>query len=166
MLENLLREPIARFMTTNIKSASPHDTIEKSALTLLKSSFRRLPILNSEHRLLGVVNSNDILTIMYRKLIINQSDIPHLLRTRLSAHMWVHYSVLSPDTPLINAVRTLHRKCIGCIAILRDTRLVGIFTERDLTRVAAQQDFGQRVVEYMTREFFHQPKKKPASWTQ
>ncbi|MBE9032304.1 diguanylate cyclase [filamentous cyanobacterium LEGE 11480] len=49
-----------------------------------------------------------------------------------------------PDTPVQFAIDAMVRVNMTCVLVVRSQRLVGIFTERDLTRgIAAKIDFGQ-----------------------
>jgi CBS domain-containing protein len=61
---------------------------------------------------------------------------------------------VSPDTPVLDAVRTMTEGKVGAVTVLQGGKLVGIFTERDLmTRVVltAKDPATARVGEVMTR---------------
>ena len=44
----------------------------------------------------------------------------------------------TPDTPLVDAARVMLERKIGCLPVLEDGRLVGILTESDFLRFAAE----------------------------
>ncbi len=47
---------------------------------------------------------------------------------------------LPPDATVLDAARLMNRKRIGCVMVMEQDRLAGIFTERDvLTRIVATQ---------------------------
>jgi CBS domain-containing protein len=45
----------------------------------------------------------------------------------------------SPDTPVREAVRRMNDEHCGCLLIVEQDRLVGLFTERDLLRLVAKE---------------------------
>lgn len=59
---------------------------------------------------------------------------------------------MSPDATLIEAARAMHREELGSVAVMQDSQLVGIFTERDLLHaVAGGGDLEEgRIGEWMT----------------
>src|SRR5687767_4574729 len=47
---------------------------------------------------------------------------------------------ISPDATVMDAVQTMHGEHIGAIAVIEETKLIGIFSERDLmNRVVLQR---------------------------
>ena len=45
--------------------------------------------------------------------------------------------VCAPHEPLVGVVQRMHRRRVGACLVLDDSRLAGIFTERDLLRLVA-----------------------------
>jgi CBS domain-containing protein len=46
---------------------------------------------------------------------------------------------IEPDATVLQAAKRLHEKKIGALMVMEDERLIGIFSERDLVRLVAQQ---------------------------
>lgn len=44
---------------------------------------------------------------------------------------------IAPDTSVADAVRLLHARRIGAVPVIRDGRVVGVFSERDVIRLLA-----------------------------
>lgn len=68
--------------------------------------------------------------------------------------------VVSPETSTMKAVELMTERGVGAVAVEKDDRLVGIFTERDLmTRVVARRRSALEtpVGEVMTRDPFVAP---------
>lgn len=63
-------------------------------------------------------------------------------------------AVVAPDTPVRDVVREMIHGSFGCMLVVEDERLVGIFTERDLLRLVHKEaDLTLlRVREVMTRD--------------
>ncbi|HLV29246.1 MAG TPA: DUF294 nucleotidyltransferase-like domain-containing protein [Burkholderiaceae bacterium] len=65
----------------------------------------------------------------------------------------------APNTPLQQAVRLMHEKQVGSVAIVEQERLAGIFTMRDLRREVALEGFDltRPIREVMTPDPLHLP---------
>lgn len=61
------------------------------------------------------------------------TSVQQLLNTRSSDEI---FSV-TPDTLVIDAIRTLNEKKVGALLVLENNQLAGIFSERDYTRKVA-----------------------------
>src|SRR5687767_14279140 len=59
---------------------------------------------------------------------------------------------IAADRPVTEAIEVLRRERVGCLLVVRDGKLVGIFTERDLLArvLAAGKAFDTPVAEVMT----------------
>ena len=59
---------------------------------------------------------------------------------------------IAPDRPVVEAVALMRRHRVGCLLVCQGERLVGIFTERDLTRrvLAAGTSLASPVGLFMT----------------
>jgi phosphoserine phosphatase RsbU/P len=72
---------------------------------------------------------------------------------------------VAPSAPLIEVIQLMSRRRIGAVLVSEDDRILGIFTERDLLRYAAEAPHGWRqrpVSDWMTREL--QTISADASW--
>lgn len=72
---------------------------------------------------------------------------------RAKAQAAVHS--VSPDTPVLDAVKLLAEKGIGALLVLKQGRLVGIVSERDYVRkieLLQHSAFGSKISEIMTSE--------------
>ncbi len=67
--------------------------------------------------------------------------------------MTVRVASVEPDATVREAIARMMVEGVGAVAVCEGTRLVGIFTERDVLRLAAEQgDFrDDRVADVMTR---------------
>jgi arabinose-5-phosphate isomerase len=59
--------------------------------------------------------------------------------------------LVSPATPMGDALLEISRKALGCVGVIEDERLVGIVTDGDLRRHMGPDILGQTVAEVMTR---------------
>lgn len=60
---------------------------------------------------------------------------------------------VSPDLPIIDAIRRMHEAEADCVLVVRDGRLVGIFTDRDaVVKAAGKRLDSFHVRDLMTRD--------------
>lgn len=87
--------------------------------------FRHLPVVDREHRLLGVLT--------HRDLLVAKDD----LSRRADEVMQTNVKTVEPSTAAHEAAYLLLRHAIGCVPVVDDHgRLCGIVTETDFVRVA------------------------------
>jgi CBS domain-containing protein len=49
---------------------------------------------------------------------------------------------IAPETPLANASQVMREKKIGCLPVIENRLLVGIFTEGDLLAILSHAEYG------------------------
>lgn len=78
-----------------------------------------------------------------------------MLRKQLSEILTPNVISVSADTPVSEAIRTMRSENISCIVVLEENKPIGIFTERNVVQVVAEQgpEFNNRKI----REFMSSP---------
>jgi acetoin utilization protein AcuB len=107
---------------------------------------RRLPVLDSHGKLVGIVSDKDLLYASPSlATTLSVWEIPELLAKIQVAKVMTKDVITTPeDTPLEEAARIMADKRIGGLPIMRGDTLVGIITETDLFKVLLQQLGGRR----------------------
>src|SRR6266542_2913457 len=103
---------VADIMMKPVLTATPDTTVAEACRILMDSWIRHLPILEDE-LLVGIVSDRDLRAVRDHA-------------TPLSAIMRSPVFVLSPCTPLKQAVRLLRDRRFGAVPVLDGRRLVGI----------------------------------------
>jgi len=106
------------------------DAIEMVANLMLWERIRHVPVEDAEHRLVGLVTHRAVL----RFALSGGST----LRTPVSDIMKKELTTVTPETPTVDALRTMRRLRIGCLPVVQDDRLVGIVTEEDFMEIASK----------------------------
>lgn len=110
-------------------------------LQLNKAAFIRVFSLSSVFRdfaLRGVSSLLDQVNQQVRQRAVETLGTQYSLNTPLGELAMRHPVVCTPDTPLRDAVRSMHEQQVGSIAIIDEQRFpIGIFTLRDLRQVVA-----------------------------
>lgn len=125
---------VGEFMTTDIFTLNEDDIIDLAANVMEWQRIKHIPVENSEHQLVGMVT--------YRSMISTLNNIiaRNLDHTDVSVRDIMDREVItaSPDTSSIEAIRLMHEHDISCLPIVEKSKLVGIITEYDFTRIASE----------------------------
>jgi acetoin utilization protein AcuB len=126
----LVRERMSREPVTITSDVSVTD-----ALRLMhERKIRRLPVLDSHGKLVGIVSDQDLLYASPSPVSSLSVWEMHYLLGKLKVEEVMTRKVLTitEDTPLEEAARIMADNKIGGLPVMRDDRLVGIITETDL----------------------------------
>jgi len=100
-----------------------------AAIALLKcGGFRRLPVVDAEGQLVGIVARNDL------EIFLSQAKSPGVLKRqhRIDQVMKREVLTVTPDCPLEEAARLMVEYKIGSLPVVRGGQVVGIITETDI----------------------------------
>lgn len=120
-------------MTSPVLSVTQDARLLDAALTMRRSGFRHLPIVEGD-RLVGIVTDRDIQRFAPSLLSkITPEEYNEIFEnTPLSKVMTRHLLTVTPFTPLREAAIILNEKKVGCLPVVEGERLVGIVTRNDL----------------------------------
>jgi acetoin utilization protein AcuB len=114
------------------------DTPITEALRVMRENqVRRLPVLDKEGLLVGIVSEKDLLYASPSPATsLSIYEMHYMLsRLRISELMTTDLITVTPDTPLEEAARIMTDSKIGGLPVTKDGELVGIITETDLFKV-------------------------------
>ncbi len=118
------------YMTTDLFTVHVDDPIEMVANLMIWERIRHVPVEDHEHRLVGVVTHRAVMRFMMGGGATRQTAVGEVMKT--------DPVTVRPETPTIEALRTMRRLRIGCLPVLQDERLVGIVTEEDFMELASK----------------------------
>jgi CBS domain-containing protein len=123
-------------MTQNPEYLAPNATMREAVMLLQRRHIRHIPVVE-DGTLVGIVTDRDIRRASPSLLSgISQSDYDEVLEsTQLSRIMTRQPLTLTPETEVGDAVRLLVEKRVGGLPVVREGRLVGIFTSSDALKV-------------------------------
>ena len=96
---------------------------QKALALMQEKKLRRLPVVDDDGQLVGIVVERDLLVAAMRYL---QS------RVEVGDLMTRNVVTVGPDTDLAEVARTMLERKIGGLPVLEQGRLVGIITESDI----------------------------------
>ena len=127
------------FMREKIKknpvTISPEASFFEARSLIHDKGIRHLPVVDKENRLLGIVTESDIRQAGPSDVaILSVKELTHLLGTlKVSEFMIPKEKVvtITPDTLIEEAIELMHDNKIGCLPVIDEGKLYGIFTETD-----------------------------------
>jgi acetoin utilization protein AcuB len=117
---------IRQYMTPTPKTIAYDQTLEVAGEYMRKLHLRHLPVTRGG-RPIGIVTDRDIRLIL---------SVPSLgvLSTKVEAALTASPCFVSPDTSLTEAASHMVESRFGCVLVMDQNRLVGIFTATDALR--------------------------------
>lgn len=115
---------VAEIMTSEPTVVHARDRVSAAAREMEMGSFRHLPVVDDDRRVVGIVSQRDLLTAADGSIAVADvmSDDVKTVRLHTAAH---------------EAAYLILRHKIGCVPVLDDSgRLVGILTDSDFVRAA------------------------------
>ncbi|HID61404.1 MAG TPA: CBS domain-containing protein, partial [Anaerolineae bacterium] len=111
--------------------------IDEALKVMRDNKVRRLPVVDRDGRLVGIVSEMDLLYASPSPATSLSVYEIHYLMARITVQDVMTREVISiqEDTPLEEAARIMVDNKIGGLPVVRDGKLVGIITETDLFKI-------------------------------
>lgn len=125
---------VTDIMTHNPTTIQTTSTL-RQALELMDSvGCHHLPVLNSEHHLIGILSDRDCRTALNSPYVLRERWQDEELIDHLQVRMVMTAApiVVPPDANAAEAARLMLENKISCLPVMRDETLVGIVTRSDI----------------------------------
>lgn len=148
---------VSDLMTPNPITIHP-DTSHHDAVKIMREKgFRRLPVVDAENHLVGIVVEKDLLSTQPSPATSLSIWEVHSLLSKLRVSDFMSHPVYTVRAacPIEDAATIMVQHKIGCLPVMQDDELVGIITETDifriLTRLMAGGEQGTRITVRLPR---------------
>jgi acetoin utilization protein AcuB len=122
-------------MTRTPLTVSPERDLHHTLMLMMEGRVRRLPV-EEKGRLVGIITEKDIKERCMGNLthlkLADMQDL--LLQIKVGGVMTLRPVVVSPETSLVEAAKTMGEKGIGGLPVVEEGRLVGLITKSDVLR--------------------------------
>lgn len=122
---------VEEFMTTDLFTARKDDLIEFGANLLDWRKIRYLPIEDDQKHLIGLVSMRMVLREYSR--IVNEGE--KQAKHTLNQIMIQNPITIHPEASIIEAMNIMKEQEIGCLPVVKNSRLVGIITEHNFMKI-------------------------------
>jgi CBS domain-containing protein len=122
------------YMTRKVITATPGMTLGDITKTMVRNSFRRLPVIE-DGKLIGIVTTRSIIEFIGKNHIFSkivENRVEEILKTRAPEFMKKEVPTVGMETDLGEVCRIMEEKGTGTVCIVKNGRLEGILTEKDI----------------------------------
>ena len=123
-------------MQKNPITISPEATFYEARAIIRDKGIRHLPVVDKDHRLVGLVTDNDIREAAPSDATsLSVHELHYLLgKLKVSAFMTPKNKIITitPETIIERAAQLLHEHKIGCLPVVEGEKLLGLITETDI----------------------------------
>lgn len=133
-------------MTRNPITIKPETTVPDASRVMRERKVRRLPVLDAQGRLVGIVSQNDLRHVAPSPATtLAVWEISELVAKITVAQIMTREVVtVSGDTPLEEAARLMADHRISGLPVMEDNKIAGIITETDIFKSFLELMGGRR----------------------
>ena len=138
------KETVQDYMSAKVFTTTPGTPLEGACKIMVRNGLRRIPVIGGEadiskaaKKLLGILTSTDVIRFLNAKELfdhLNSNLATDVLKTNISEIMVKEPITIPPTTTIGELCELFAEKNIGGVPVLKDDRVVGIITERDVLR--------------------------------
>ena len=133
---------VDEFMETDLFTVQKDDLIELVAELMDWRKIRYMPVEDSKGKLVGLITSRLLLRHYTHQNKLNGKSASTVKDIMIKAPITV-----GPNETIVQAMRTMRDKKIGCLPVIQDDELIGIITEMEFLRITG------RLMERLEAEF-------------
>lgn len=136
---------IERRMTKNPVTIYPEASVVEASDLMKKEKVHRLPVLDKEKNLVGVISEKDILFATPSPASsLSIHEMAYLLsKLTVKKIMSKNPVTISKDTPVEEAARLMVDQDLSCLPVVEEGKLVGIVSKSDMFKILLEL-FGAR----------------------
>lgn len=127
---------VAEIMTRQPYTLGPDDKLQDARNLMAEHHIRHVPIVGAEDVLIGVVSQRDVLAASGSSLGSAETATGGEATAPLSSVMTSPVQSIDESASLRGTALHLQKNKLGCLPVLRDSKLVGIVTDSDFVTVA------------------------------
>lgn len=125
----------------DMMTRNPHTLLRSHSLSDAKHlmeehDIRHVPVVDTDHRLLGVVTQRDILAAQESSLLKLSEEDSYSLSTPLDIAMKKNVMTVDPHAGLKESAIYMQKHKVGCLPVVKKNKLVGIITDSDFVTIA------------------------------
>lgn len=137
---NYLREKtmglkVSELMTKNVITISQNSSIREAAKTIIKMGFRRLPIVDSQRYVKGMITARSIVRFFGTNKVFEyviSGNVEEALSAPVTVASISKIVTVEPHIDVGEAVNKMIQYNVGSVLVTENNKLIGILTERDV----------------------------------
>lgn len=122
------------YMTTKVTTLREDARLLDAALLIRRTGKRHVPILDYQDHVIGIISDRDVSRLAPSMLARMSPDEYNSIfeATPITVAMTKSPVVVTPETPVQEAVAIFYTKKIGALLVVEDGKLAGILTVSDM----------------------------------
>jgi CBS domain-containing protein len=120
---------VDEFMTRDVFTVRPQDLVDLVASVMDWKHVRYVPVEDDDGRLVGLITHRALLRLVGRGHGHEPVAVRDIMVTELVT--------VPPTCSTLEAMQAMRTRCVGCLLVVDDGRLIGMVTQTDLMRVTA-----------------------------
>jgi len=144
LVEKKVGVKVAEVMSKNVITINSKASIKEAAETMIKYGIRRLPIVEDNGSIWGMITAKDIVRFFGSHDVFRYTEsdnIEDALKAPVKLVGAPGYASISPDADVGDAATLMAEKGVSSLLVVENNELKGIITERDiLYAVAAKRE--------------------------
>ena len=144
---------VSEFMTDDLFTLKPHDTLESASQLMREQRIRHVPIVSDKGLLVGLVTLSDVLATSDSTLR-DAADRADTSCITLADIMTTEVITVDEHASLRQCARFLEEHKISCLPVVTHGKLRGIITDTDFVAVAINLIEQMEQIEAMELEDF------------
>jgi CBS domain-containing protein len=126
---------VAELMHKDVRTLDLDSTVNDAVVALADGHFSGVPVVDTHHRVVGVVSTTDILNALAEAGGADERE--QVFETAARDIMTPHPVMLSPDADVLEAAREMLYLEVHRVFVERDGRLVGVISQTDIVGAVA-----------------------------
>ncbi len=137
------QELVKDWMTKNVITVRPDTTLPEAHRLMKDHNIRRLPVVNEEGKLIGIVTLGDVREAEpSQATTLSIWELNYLLSNlRIKEIMTPNPITISQENTIADAARLMLENKISALPVMDNGKLVGIITESDIFRMVVKHQW-------------------------
>ncbi|CFX89990.1 Aldolase-type TIM barrel [Syntrophomonas zehnderi OL-4] len=144
-------------MTKDVITVRPDDDVDKVAQLLLENRISGIPVVDGEHRILGIITEKDLMVkatelkvpfyltlfdsiIFLENPIRFKNNLKKYTASQVKDAMTTKVYWVEEDVPVSEIAEIMRKERINRIPVVRHGKLIGIVTRNDILKVIVKQN--------------------------
>lgn len=123
---------VEQFMAVDLFTVRAEDIIDLAASLMFWRHVRHVPVEDDSGSLIGIISHRDLIELLASGKC--GKNKPIIVRDVMKTGL----VTVAPDTPTLEALELMRDRNIGCLPVVKDSRLVGLLTAHDFLTVSAK----------------------------
>ena len=129
---------VADLMHTNLKTATPDDTLGDAVVELVDGHVSALPVVDARGRLVGVLSTTDVLTAI-AEAEGSEARARLFADTLVREVMTARSLTIEPTETIAQAAREMLYLDVHRLFVVQDGELLGVISQTDIVGAVATQ---------------------------